>query len=156
MKIEFRHIEEFINQIDVECPNCQSKALVSSNPTNRNDTRFICSNCGRNKKWADENIKVSSNFNHDNIRGILLGESVDCYFRIPLWYKTDIKGETLFAYNLDHLEFIKSYVTDKLRLRKEDANGWSNRSLQSRLPKWILSSKNREIIERKIIELEKK
>ncbi|MEN8250105.1 MAG: hypothetical protein ABFS32_14325 [Bacteroidota bacterium] len=155
MKKGFTQIESFINRVDVECPKCKSKALVTSNPENRQQTRFVCSSCGAAKDWKG-NSSIYSNTNLDFVIGILTGQPVDCYFKLPLWYKTDVKGNILFAYNIEHLQFLENYVSDKIRERQPDEQGWSNRSLESRLPKWMLSSKNRGLLQKKIKELKKK
>jgi hypothetical protein len=62
-------------------------------------------------------------------------------------FNTPCGGQTLWAYNLGHLDFIEAFVTAELRERQpDDRYGWSNRSLFSRLPKWMQSAKNREQI----------
>lgn len=85
-----------------------------------------------------------------------MGHPVDCYFKYPLWYKTEFKGETLFAYNMEHLTYLLNFISNKVRERQQNEHGWSNRSLESRLPKWMLSAKNRETIEKKLRELMEK
>lgn len=64
---------------------------------------------------------------------------MDWYFRLPLWLQIECCGETLWAYNEKHLEFIERYVAAKLRVRTPN----TNKSLASRLPQWIKSAKNR-------------
>lgn len=66
--------------------------------------------------------------------------------QLPLWLQMPCNGHTLWAYNLKHLSFIEAYVTATDRRRSKDEYGWSNRSLASRLPQWIRSSKNRDAI----------
>uniref|UniRef100_UPI0040470D6B hypothetical protein n=1 Tax=Roseivirga sp. TaxID=1964215 RepID=UPI0040470D6B len=154
---EFRHLSEFINKVDVHCPNCSKKALISSNPENRNQTRFICAHCGSNKEWIGQgNVILSSKSELAGYSGVHVGTPTDPYFGFSLWYTTLIKEEALFAYNLDHLQFLEVYITDKLRKRRPNEHGWSNQSLQSRLPKWLLSAKNRDLILAKIKELKSK
>lgn len=51
-------------------------------------------------------------------------------------------GHIFRAYNLDHLDFLESYVAADLRIREPNIN----KSLVSRLPQWIKSAKNREEI----------
>lgn len=155
MKSDFKYLENFINHIDVECPHCSARALVVSNPIDRAKTRFTCSSCGKSKNWTgNSSVFIQSGFT--NIKGIVLGQPFDCFFKYPLWYKSDFKGNTLFFYNLEHLTFIKEYIQNPLRERVGNEHGWSNRSIQSRLPKWLLSAGNREEIVKKINILEKK
>jgi hypothetical protein len=75
---------------------------------------------------------------------------VDWYFRYPVWLTVACCGETLWAYNREHLDYLESYVSAGLRERTpgEGAPGGTprNRVLSSRLPQWIKSAKNRERI----------
>lgn len=82
-----------------------------------------------------------------------MGSPIDCYFKYPLWYTTEVKGEVLFGYNLEHLDYLLNFISNKVRERQPNEHGWSNRSLENRLPKWMLSAKNREVIEKKLKEL---
>jgi len=54
---------------------------------------------------------------------------------------------------MEHLAYLHNYISNKVRERLSNEHGWSNRSLESRLPKWMLSAKNREVIEKKLKEL---
>ncbi|NJM64447.1 MAG: TFIIB-type zinc ribbon-containing protein [Acaryochloris sp. RU_4_1] len=98
--------------------------------------RFSCKACGTSKDWSERKIVRS-----------WYGQPVDDYFHYPLWLKVPCCGQMLWAYNLQHLDFIEAFVRAELRERKPDEqSGWSNRSLFSRLPKWMQSRKNREAI----------
>lgn len=139
------YLSEFINKIDVECPECHSHASVISDKFNRSNTRFTCKHCGKNKLWTGQpGIFQSSGPEMKKSNYIALGKPFDCYFKFELWYKFEFKGNTFFAYNQEHLEFQKCYIEDPLRKRSQTEFGWSNKSLQSRLPKWMLSAHNRE------------
>ncbi len=85
-------------------------------------------------------------------RFLVIGGNFDWYFQEPLWLQTECCGETLWAYNEKHLEFIENYVAAKLRARIPN----QNRSLASRLPKWIKSAKNRDEILKAIGKLKEK
>jgi hypothetical protein len=51
------------------------------------------------------------------------------------------------VYNRDHLDFIERLVAAKQRERRIAAMyGWSNRSLASRLPRWVKLAKNRDAV----------
>lgn len=132
-------IDSFQNEIFVQCPHCNSSALVRPIDPNKTDyfapRRFSCKACGASKSWSRQEIKI------------LRLKLVDNYFHYPLWLQTPCCGHSLWAYNLQHLEFIEAFVRAKLRERKPDEQyGWSNRSLFSRLPKWIQSRKNQDQI----------
>ncbi len=136
MNEAFTYLEQFIDHIDVVCPQCEARACVKSNPKNRQQTKCTCLHCGYAKTWKEGSM--------------LLGEPVDCYFQLPLWFVDRVKGHALFAYNFDHLTYLENFVASKLRERRPDEFGWSNQSLESRMPKWLQSATNRALILRKL------
>jgi len=129
----------------VVCPKCDSKSSVV--PHGEGAVRCTCFSCGytstqssngRSFCWYDEN-------------------PTDGYFGFNLWLQTDCIGNSLWAFNQKHLQFLESYVGANLRERtKDDKWGWSNSSLASRLPKWLKSAKNRDLILKAIHELKSK
>ncbi len=60
----------------------------------------------------------------------------------------------LWAYNYKHLDFIENHIKAELRTRENSAI--KNRSLGSRLPKWMSSKKNRKELLKGIEKLKKK
>ena len=78
----------------------------------------------------------------------------DPYFHQPLWLKSDCGENTLWAYNYEHLDFLERHVEAKLRERNIESI--ENKSLGSRLPKWITSKKNRELVLKTIKQLKEK
>ncbi len=75
---------------------------------------------------------------------------VDPVFGLDLWFREPVKGEVLWAYNTEHLGFIKEYVAVDLRERAPNKNS----SLASRLPPRMKSAKNREAVLAAIRKLE--
>ncbi|MEL7118315.1 MAG: hypothetical protein AAFO07_02710 [Bacteroidota bacterium] len=156
MNNRYHCLTEFIDEIMVICPQCQDRAVVISDKSNRRNTRLSCMNCGLTKKWnGNPSTYYISKKEYKNF-GILLGHPFDCYFNLPLWYTVDVKGHTLFAYNLNHLDFLEQFISSTVRNRSKTTYGWSNKSLESRLPKWIQSAKNRNLLLRKINTLKSK
>lgn len=139
-------IYEFGEEFLVVCPKCNWLAKVCPPETNSEklNTRLfaprkvVCLNCTFRDTWAKREISVGGNF--------------DWYFRLPLWLQISCCGENLWAYNYKHLEFIENYVSAKLRERKP----FVNKSLASRLPKWIKSAKNRKEILKAVAKLKEK
>ena len=127
-------IYSFQDEFLVRCPCCDSCAIVRCIDPDKVDSfaprRFSCTACGSSKDWSEQKIERRY--------------TVDAYFHYPLWLQTSCCGQTLWAYNLRHLEFIEGFVRAKLRERNPHQHHYSNRSLFSRLPKWIQSAKNRE------------
>jgi predicted RNA-binding Zn-ribbon protein involved in translation (DUF1610 family) len=134
-------VQSFQDKVLVRCPQCDSFAIVRClNPENVSrfaPRRFSCKACGSYKDWAESGI--SRTWKNE--------PPVDDYFHYPLWLQAPCCGQTLWAYNLEHLDFIEAFVSAGLRESQCDENyHWSNRSLFSRLPRWIQSAKNRESI----------
>ena len=129
----------------IACPKCSSKAVVV--PLGEDKVRASCVECGYTKDKSSNGR--SFYWNDDN--------PTDGYFGFNLWLRTDSVGNSLWAFNNEHLEFLGSYVSASLRERTKDEEwGWCNSSLASRLPKWIKSSKNRGALLKAINELKTK
>lgn len=67
------------------------------------------------------------------------GKAYDPFFGLPLWFVGTVRGHQLWAYNREHLHFLKCLVEATIREQKPNLNG----SLSNRLPKWMLDRKNR-------------
>ncbi|QSB06096.1 hypothetical protein [Natronoglycomyces albus] len=68
--------------------------------------------------------------------------------RAPLWLDIDFRGNSLWAWNDQHLSFMEAYVAAGVR----DVSP-SNSTIASRLPAWIKSGKNREDLLRALAKL---
>jgi DNA-directed RNA polymerase subunit RPC12/RpoP len=139
----------------VVCPDCSKKAIVKpGNFTIRDsDTtgvKVVCLNCGFNKLLLEKPLLILSYSSRKVITGrcFIIGGSVDPFFHLPLWLQTNFEGHTLWAYNLEHLDFLGNHVEAKLRERNGQA--LFNKSLGSRLPSWMTSKKNRNAVLKKI------
>lgn len=153
-------LERFGYEFLVVCPNCNSKSRVISlgkySPYITGITRrFLCLHCGITKEFVPKNncfneslISYGSKWNEGYIN---IGGAFDWYFGYPLYLQIACCGHTLWAYNLDHLKYIKNYVEAELR-----ENGPYYLSVESRLPFWVKSSKNREAVVKAISKLEQK
>src|SRR5699024_2318562 len=100
--------------------------------------RLVCAHCGLTKERAAQAYPPR--------------EQDAWYDALELWLQTPCCGETLWAYNKEHLDFLEQYVAATLRERTHpDGTLWSqtparNSTLASRLPAWIKSAKNREAV----------
>ena len=143
-----RHLYDFANNILVVCPSCEKQAIVLSPKATLvtdPDIKIICSKCGFNKKLSDQPYLVlSQESNPIHGRVLVYGSAVDPFFQLPLWLTINVESNELWAYNYEHLTYLESIVEAKLRERNIDDK--QNRSIGSRLPRWITSSKNRENI----------
>ena len=151
------YLYRFLNRILVRCPRCDRCATIipiAKNPAEGqanvapgnvgsvlwtdlvfSPRRLVCDSCGYNKDWQGKKVAGK--------------ELRDGYFNQPLWLQTPCCGETLWAYNEEHLSFLRDYVGADLREGGITGNG----TLVSRLPLWLKSAKNREDVLRCIAKL---
>lgn len=157
---EHRMLKSFGDEFLVVCPNCAMKSkVISLGDASPYETdiikRFICVSCGTTKDY----VPKSNVFNQSIISysgewkdGVInIGGAFDWYFGYPLYLQIPCCGHTLWAYNLEHLNYLKQYVQAELR-----ENMPYYLSVESRLPVWIKSSKNRTTILKAISKLEQK
>lgn len=141
---------DFLQEILVVCPNCKKQALVKSsgkiNGPGEAGVKIICAACGYNKFLREvprEVLKFTSGKDIE-VRTYWMNTSVDPFFKNPLWLQKELKEGLLWAYNYEHLEYLENVIGAKHRER--DLENIKNRSIGSRLPKWMLSAKNRNQI----------
>jgi len=116
----------------VRCPRCQRRAsVVRAAPVKSHaifgPRRCACMHCG----YIEDRTGGSA----------VIGGPCDWFFGLPLWLQTPCCGHTLWAHNEDHLAFLECFVAATVRERMPGLI-W-NRSLASRLPRWMQASANR-------------
>ncbi|THB65618.1 MAG: hypothetical protein D6B27_08290 [Gammaproteobacteria bacterium] len=130
----------FANYFVVECPVCKGPAEILpkvdwvSKKMLSTQRKLLCSSCGYFEQSRPKSI---------------MRMNIDCdwVFGYPLFLKADCCGKELVAYNIEHLNYLRSIVAGKQRSRRKNSEyGWSNGSVLSRLPSWIKAAKNREKI----------
>ena len=134
-------------EVKFYCSNCAERIerCIKSNDK-KESVKVQCPKCEITHSYQPRVIPMNvSNFDSK-------GEEADPYYNLPLWLKGQIKNNTLWAYNYEHLEYLKKYVEAKLRTR----SGYYFMSVAEKLPTWIKSSKNRNDIIKLINKLEKK
>ena len=156
-----RWIMDFGDSFLVECPKCSRRATVIDRGQGFKPRILLtCAECGHFEEWRYRGVPVLSTFTikrrHIKAGQITIRAAVDWYFHLPLWLQLNCCGETLWAYNERHLDFLESYVGAKLRERSFGEFGCSNKSLASRLPAWIKSAKNRPKIMKCLAKLREK
>jgi hypothetical protein len=134
-------LESSKTNILIRCSNCDKCALIRSTDYSHTTRKWTCDcfcpHCA--KQWK---LQPGGSAIHDS----------HPHRHIPLWLQTNCCGEVLWAFNKKHLEFLDRYVSQTLRKRPHNCNG----TLQSRLPKWVLSAKNRSAVTRCIQRLKEK
>lgn len=148
----------------VICQNCSysrtSSAFHWSGPVNAYGRR-PCGHCGH--KWVEARVTHATPpkrpFNTTDVMcpkcdkettvqiqwGIdfFNADPIDPFNGERLWYVDTMKDKTIWAYNLDHLFYLKEYFSAQLRTRDKDAGKYST---LTNLPKWMKSKKNRDSV----------
>ncbi len=78
--------------------------------------------------------------------------NADPVFGLPLWFQGNVKGDTLWASNQEHLLEIRSYVTARLGERQT----MRITTMVEKLPQFIKAAKNREAVLKAIERMLKK
>ena len=137
----------FLGCYTVACPACRAAARVSILGEPRfvlfATRRLTCTGCGFTRDWAQSIVTCPNP-----------ESGLDWYFRAPFYFQIPCAGHRLWVANREHLEFLRGYVAAKHRARS--GRGWSNKSLASRLPKWMSAAKNRIPVLKALAELEQR
>jgi hypothetical protein len=124
-------LEDFNKEVLVSCPNCTKKAFSKVNH-DKKEARLICSHCSFSK--------TSSTIILINGKKAEIILAAHLYFEADLWLKWPFKGDEFWAYNLEHLNYLESYIAAKVREHKE-RTGFT---LIEKLPRFYHESKNRK------------
>lgn len=144
---------DFTERVDVVCPKCQKKAVVIGVTANASrdeieeKVRFSCYACGYAIRLANTpKVLFYQNSRGKGVYGRILhmNAPIDPFFGFSIWYQIETVHGLLWAYNAQHLEVIEQHIKDHLRQRSGLL--YMNRSIGSRLPKWVSSSKNRDYL----------
>lgn len=128
------------------CDNCglSIEINIPNNKEKVKDLTVHCPHCGTVRTYEPRNDAYTLTYENTGI-----GDPV---FNLPLWFQTEIKGKVFWAYNREHLNEIRKYVSAKLRERQT----MTHTTMVERLPNFIKTRKNREIIIKNIDKLMKK
>ena len=102
-----------------------------------------CAQCGQTREYKPTHTKAQLIYK-DN------GDATDLHFNLPLWLQDTVKSDLFWAYNYEHLDYLKRYITAKVRERASP----TYMTLIARLPNFIKSAKNREALLKLIEKLE--
>lgn len=137
-----KFLGEFAGLIYVVCPTCHQRAIVENPQMSSGAYRITCSHCGFSR--------VTNAFQFSRISRVTVA---DPYFGLPLWLTTRCGNNQLWAYNYEHLRFLREHI--EAQLRERNGLAMRNQSLGSRLPKWMLTKKHRQSVIKSIEYLEK-
>ena len=133
--------------LKLHCPNCAFKISRRIENVKKQKEKILirCEECGETNAYKPNYEPESWNYyGHSGIK--------DPYFGLEIWLHSAIKGNEFWAYNYEHLEDIKNYVSAKLRIR----TSYDYQTMVEKLPKWVTSKKNRVEVLKIITRLEKK
>ena len=150
-------IYQFAKNILVVCPQCSEQAIVHTGDFEalkkaQYDIKVVCTNCGYNKALEKVSPRQEPKQKKGNV--LIFGGPIDPFFHLPVWLQADFSGQTLLAYNLEHLEFLAEHVGAKLRERNTSPR--MSRSIGARLPRWMTAASNREAVLKAIEKLKGK
>ena len=141
-------LSEFRFQFIIHCPKCNNKTTLTNNTISSYiEGKIVCPTCGFNKKLGGNSSYAISTVDGRIIESKAVMENPKG-LKFILWYSTNFKGNSFWAYNEEHLNFLYDFVNAKHRDRSLE--NLKNRSIGSRLPKWITSSENRKEISKLI------
>lgn len=148
---------QFAKDILVVCPQCSEQAIVHTGDfetlrKSQCDIKVVCTTCGYNKTLEKVSPRQEPKQKKGNV--LIFGGPIDPFFHLPVWLQADFSGQTLWAYNLEHLEFLAEHVGAKLRERNTGPR--MNRSIGARLPRWMTAAGNREAVLKAIEKLKGK
>ncbi|TSJ42696.1 hypothetical protein FO440_00445 [Mucilaginibacter corticis] len=143
-----RH-QTFKVELKCHCSHCAAEINVSMKKVNekKDSIAVRCLQCGNTDSYKPKNIPIEWFY-----KEIVEGKPTERYFGLPLWLSEGFRGESFWAYNYEHLAYLKKYISADLRERN-DRTHWT---LVEKLPNWIKAGKNREKLVKLITEIEKR
>lgn len=119
----------------VVCPQCAQCAdiVTIARETKPQRAKLTCLHCGYNaqKQWTKLKKKPSV--------------PTDFYFHLPLWLQYPCEGHRLWAYNVEHLQYLRDFIAADLRVqRKYGGYSWDCYSVVGRLPRCAQLATNRD------------
>ncbi|MEI2329303.1 hypothetical protein [Priestia megaterium] len=131
--IQQQFLDKFLDFILVKCPNCELCARVVKLDKKLSGSTHSCTcpHCGY--------LDVT---NTDSQGPLELSEAVDPFFQLPLYLETICPERRLWAYNLDHLQYIESYIEVKTC-----GACFDELSVEHSLPDWVIHKQEEALSE---------
>ncbi len=127
---------QYRGHLNIACGFCGSPLIHTRKPTKNRVAQIAvrCEVCKKEKEYALHWYKYKQN------------SAIDPYFGLDLWLRISIKENVLWVYNVEHLKYLRDYVSSSLR----DDNSRHKYAMIANLPKWVKSAKNRDLIVKKL------
>ncbi|TYR81660.1 hypothetical protein FZC66_07455 [Priestia megaterium] len=132
-EVQQQFLAKFLDFILVKCPNCELCARVTKAANSQESSAYAshictCPHCSyTNATVSHDKIEIQSN------------EAIDPFFRLPLYLTAQCQNHVLWAYNLEHLQYIESYIEVK---QKNDC--FVPPTFDLYLPDWITDKRVQE------------
>ena len=132
-------------ELNCNCSNCSKEInlIIPSVNEKKEKIAIKCKNCGKTQEYAPRNIAQEWIYRSN-------GKPSDDYFGLPLWISSNFKDYIFWAYNYEHLNYLKLYISAEIR----ESNNRTHWTMIEKLPVWMSSAKNREKLMKIIKELE--
>lgn len=139
-------VHDFAVDVLVACPRCARPARVFATAGaegffRARHWRMVCPTCGHHQDKSSDCRTVYSGRR---------GGVYDPVFGLPLWLQRSCcRGNLLWAYNLEHLSFVESFVAATIRERSDAVragDGYRRMSMVAKLPSWLKSAEHRDEI----------
>jgi len=136
-------IETFDQEIKFYCSNCAEKVVsfIKDVKSKKELVKIKCPSCKITNAHKPRYIKKEWVYKSD--------ENGDPFLNLPLWLSINVKRNVFWAYNHQHLQYLKSFIEAKLRTRHNEPYT----SMVEKLPNWIKSEKNRKELIKQIEKL---
>ncbi len=125
-------LTDFENEVWIACPNCGKQAIARIAEQEK-QAKLSCIHCGFHKTCSME-------FTNNNGKILVVKQAAHFYFEARLWFLASFKNNLFWAYNPEHLNYLETYISAKLREHKNR----SHFTLLEKLPKFYHEAKNRE------------
>ncbi len=139
--------EIYTISLNCHCPTCSNgiKVLIPNVKEKKEEIAIRCSKCNTTNNYKPRNINQELVYSYNN-------SPADPYFQLPLWLNESVKDNVFWAYSYEHLSYLKDYLSADLR----EKNGREYWTMVEKLPTWMTSKKNRELVLKAILKLERK
>lgn len=137
----------------VTCPKCSNCARVMETGAGHSWSRtFTCMHCGAADRIDERALRHTPHARTTTPQGFA---SLAGFSNFEPYLQTPFRQHIVWALNAQHLAWMRRYVGADLRMRtSQRIDGWSNNTMQSRLPRWMVVSNNRQGVLRALSRLE--
>ena len=134
-------LTDWLYEVWVVCPRCEATAIHRQKDEDIFQRRLVCTACNFAKDWNGNGLDYRR------------GDAMDPISQLELVLTAQTAKGTIYAYNPSHLLQLRAFIFADHRKRSNkpgNDGGWSNQNYYARLPAWMKSGNNREMLVKKI------